>query len=114
MIKLKSTVGYDYNTETNDVRKLKAALSYLGYYKVPEYGITPYADLELLNSVKHYQKDNKLKVDGVVKPDGETIASISKNIPQDNPDYKGPYVCPECGVRHGGVYGDFCWHCTFK
>ena len=114
MIKITKTLGYDYNTELDDVRKVKVALNKIGYYKTPTYGLTPYPDENLFLAIKKFQKDKNLKVDGVVKPNGETIARLNGELPKDIPGVKGHYICPECGGRHGGVYGDLCQWCTFK
>ncbi len=114
MIKIKSTLGHDYNVEALDVFKVKLALNKIGFYKTPEYGITPYPDNNMYRAIRSYQESKGIKVDGIIKPEGETLGFLNKDIPSDLPGVKGPYLCPSCGGRHGGVFGDFCQWCTFK
>lgn len=71
--KLKSPIGRSYNTNPDDVRKIKKALSGLGYYDELEHGITPYPDAAMILGIEKFQRDNGLKSDGVMKPDGETM-----------------------------------------
>lgn len=115
MISINKTVGVNYKSNPNDVLVLKKALKDIGYYKVPEYGLTPYVDEYLFSSLKKFQKDNKLKVDAIAGPDGETMATINKILGQPHPSVRSPtYICPVCGAPHGGVYGDLCPDCTVK
>jgi len=71
--KLNSSIGRSYNTDPDDVLKTKKALSGLGYYDEPDYGITPYPDTSLIRGIESFQRDHGLSPDGVMKPDGETM-----------------------------------------
>ena len=114
MIEIKKTVGSDYRVALDDVYNVKSALNTLGYYKKPEYGITPYPDEKMFNAIKSFQKDEDLKVDGVMKPNGETIEALNKRI-SDDPGVRSPTIwCPKCGGPHGGSKGDLCPDCTDK
>lgn len=64
----------------DDTISVKEALEKLGYYKTPEWGITPFADREMYDAIKAFQKDNKLQVDGFMKPDGETVNKINEHL----------------------------------
>lgn len=39
MIKIKKTLGENYNVDLGDVLKVKSAFKDIGYYKVPSYGL---------------------------------------------------------------------------
>jgi peptidoglycan hydrolase-like protein with peptidoglycan-binding domain len=67
---IRSPVGNNLENKEDDVRKVKKAFSELGYYKRPvENGII---DQELDTAIHSFQKDKNLKVDGYMKPGGET------------------------------------------
>lgn len=114
MIKISSPVGYEYNVELDDIKTLKNALRNLGYYKVLDYGMTPYPDEKLFSGIRSFQKDNKLKIDGLIKPDGETLIAINKKLSSELPGVKGPTFWCACGAPHGGVYEDICPDCFRK
>lgn len=114
MIRIKDTLGIDYKMNLDDVHKVKSALRDKGYYETPNYGMTPYPDERLFSAIKYFQKDNKLKVDGIIRPDGETIEALNKQLPVD-PGVKRPDMkCPVCGGFHGGSMGDLCPDCASK
>lgn len=114
MIKIKNTLGIDYNVNTQDVYKIKQALNKIGFYKTPEYGLTPYPDDKMYQAIKSYQKFKGIKSDGILTPEGETLASLNKDLSNGLPGVNGPFVCPSCGGHHGGVYGDLCQWCILK
>lgn len=95
---------------------IKKALWKAGYYELPTYGLTPYPDEAIFSSIKAYQKDSGLKVDGIIKPNGETIKSLNKDEEDDeDPGVRSPTMrCPECGGPHGGSKGDLCPDCDAK
>lgn len=78
--KLKSPIGRSYNTDPGDVVKTKKALNSLGYYDEPAHGITPYPDPSLIRGIEEFQRDNGLRIDGVMKPDGETMWMLGSVI----------------------------------
>ncbi|MDX1739023.1 MAG: peptidoglycan-binding domain-containing protein, partial [Alphaproteobacteria bacterium] len=96
----------------------------LGYYKLPPHGISPYPDKPLFSAIKHFQADNNLKVDGIMKPGGETENAL---ISMGGDGY-GPYVCGApiypregsgntkieyCQSKHGGA-NQYCRKCTVR
>lgn len=79
-LKLKSPIGRSYNTNPDDVRKIKKALSGLGYYGEPEHGISPYPDEGLIRGIEGFQRDHGLRRDGVMTPDGETAQMLGSVV----------------------------------
>ena len=76
--------------EPIDVLSVKNRLKNLGYYKEPEWGITNFTDNQMFDGIRNFQENNGLKVDGVMKPDGETEKKLNeiierRKIQQDNP-----------------------------
>ena len=61
-----------------DVVKMKSALGALGHYEAPEWGVSQFPDVALFDAIKAFQKSQGLKVDGAIKPDGETEAALSQ------------------------------------
>lgn len=62
----------------DDVYNVKKYLKDLGYYKEPEWGMAKFADNQMFDGIRKLQKDNKLTVDGVMKPSGETESTFNK------------------------------------
>ena len=121
MIKIKTTIRQDSaNNNPDDVIKVKQALTEAGYYKVPQYGLTPYPDKQLYQAINSFQTSNNLKTDGVIKPNGETLARLNKTLTgntadqSDDPAKSPTYWCPICGAPHGGSAGDLCPDCSIK
>lgn len=63
--------------EPDDVLSIKRRLKGLGYYEEPEWGMTKFTDNQMFDGIRKFQTDNKLKVDGIMKPDGETQNAIN-------------------------------------
>lgn len=104
---LNSTISASHNAHPDDVMLLKQLLSESGHYEIPDFGITPYSDTPLIESIKSFQKEHGLAVDGVVKPDGETIQTLAARSHR--------YKCTNCGAIHGGVYSSkLCADCYLK
>ena len=120
MIKITSTLRQDSaNINKTDVLNVKYALTKTGHYETPDYGLTQYPDKELFNAIERFQEDNDLKVDGTIKPDGETIVALNNKVSQPfdqpEPSVKSPTMwCPKCGAPHGGSAGDECPDCASK
>lgn len=92
-LKLKKEVSETTaDIEPDDVLSVKQKLKGLGYYKEPEWGMAKFTDNQMFDGIRNFQKDNKLKIDGIMKPDGETqnkINSISKEpVSKDNSYFK--------------------------
>lgn len=75
--RLKRPIGPDSVMDRDDVLSTKRALNGLGYFEAPDYGLTPYPDAPMIDAVKGFQRRHKLRVDGVMKPDGPTVRKIN-------------------------------------
>ena len=75
---LKGPVGNNLDNDPEDVRNTKASLNELGYFdeEIENDFITRTLD----TNIKSFQKDNDLKVDGKLYPNGETENSILQNL----------------------------------
>ena len=114
MINIKNTLRQD-SAQANgeDVLSIKKALLKTGHYEIPEYGLTPYPDKSMFRAIKNFQKDNNLKADGIITPNGETLNSLNSN--EEDPGVRSPTIwCPQCGGPHGGSSGDLCPDCDSK
>ncbi len=96
-LSLKRPVAADSPADEDDILSTKKELKRQGYYTEPDYGLTPYPDQPLFDGIRSFQKDNDLKVDGVMNPKGETEATLNKNrlaqisqppFPQRKPERK--------------------------
>ncbi len=83
-IKLKNVIGETYNVDLNDIEPTKRALNKLGYYKPPSWGFTEIPDNDLFDGIKKFQRANKLTVDGIMKPDGPTLAALNHLVDRRN------------------------------
>ena len=50
-----------------DVLNVKRALNRMGFYDVPDYGMTPHADRTMFDGIRRFQRANGLRVDGVMR-----------------------------------------------
>ncbi len=66
--------------DPDDTLKVKKNLNKLGYMDIPSYGIDEMPDKPLFDGIKNFQKDNDLKVDGVMNPGGETEEKLDSKI----------------------------------
>lgn len=109
--RLKSAIGADRETDPDDVWIVKNNLKNNGYFSEPPYGVTPYPDQFLFDAIKQYQKENDLKVDGIMLPDGETERHMLENFAAKSPTM----WCRHCQGPHGGVYSPtVCFQCWQK
>ena len=80
------------NVDPGDIVNAKQALRQLGYYQPPIGNqIGAWVDNNLFDGVRKFQRDNRLKVDGVMKPGGPTEKTINQRLgfvskAQDNGD----------------------------
>lgn len=78
---LKDPVGTNWRLNTGDLKNTKRALSQLGYYKAPpERGIDDWADTQMFDGIRSFQKDNGLKVDAFMRPGGPTEKTINTQL----------------------------------
>ncbi len=64
--------------DSDDVINVKKHLKNFGYYKEPEWGIDAIVDTKMFDGIRSFQKDKNLKIDGVMKPKGETESMFNK------------------------------------
>ncbi|MBD3660997.1 MAG: peptidoglycan-binding protein [Arenibacter algicola] len=108
--RLKQPLGLSYDADPDDVWVTKHNLQKAGFYPKPDHGMTEFPDHQMIDAVKQYQRENGLRVDGVMKPDGETERHML-----DNYDTAMTYWCRVCGAPHGGVHSpNICWQCWNK
>ncbi|MEC7576642.1 MAG: peptidoglycan-binding domain-containing protein [Pseudomonadota bacterium] len=75
---LKSNVGNNHTNDPDDIVKTKRHLNKLGYFA--EDTEVPFITKAMENGIIKYQKDNNLKIDGVMKPSGETERTIFSDL----------------------------------
>lgn len=84
---LRSSIGNNLENRPEDVENTKRQFAREGRYKrTVENG---YIDQELDNAITEFQRDNNLKIDGIMKPGGETEAMLISNrlkLPKIEPD----------------------------
>lgn len=77
-LKLKSLLAENANANQDDVLAIKTLLRKLGLYEAPEWGMTEFPDRELFKAIRAFQDRAGLKVDGRMKPEGETEIALYK------------------------------------
>lgn len=97
MFKLSKRIARDVSTDLGDTAIVKFALTSLGYYDDSKTGLSPYGDDQLFHSIKSFQKNKKLKVDGVINPDGPTQGAIKDNLNKD----------PKAGTAFGDFWKNY-------
>ncbi len=71
------------NVDEEDVRVIKRALNWLGYYTPYEkLGLTTIPDTGVFRAIKEFQTDQKLTATGAMRPDDETIKAINNSVSQ--------------------------------
>ncbi len=60
-----------------DVVGVKRALNRMGFYDVPDYGMTPYADRTMFDGMRRFQRAKGLRADGVMERGGETERAMN-------------------------------------
>jgi peptidoglycan hydrolase-like protein with peptidoglycan-binding domain len=81
-LSLTGMIGNNLTNDEEDVLQVKSELFKRGYYTKPvTNGII---DVETTNAIKNFQKDKGLRVDGVMKPGGETEQAIRMDLGYDN------------------------------
>lgn len=68
------------SADPDDVIVTKRSLERAGQYKQPDWGLTDIPDGELFEGIRRFQKENKLKVDGVMHPGGETAKKLGEKL----------------------------------
>ena len=81
---LKQRLATDTEVLRDDVRNVKRALTRTGYYEVPTYGITQFADGDTFSGIRRFQRDHGLRIDGVMEPGGPTERSLNAALSPEN------------------------------
>ena len=107
-------IGDNLTNDTDDILNAKNKFKDLGYYKDPI--VSGYIDKPLIDSIRDYQRDNGLQVDGRINPGGETEATIfgdffrlpKPTIKDDDYDFtiKNPRNIPSL-FTHGNLSSNF-------
>ncbi len=80
-IKINESFASNGSVDEEDVRVIKRALNWLGYYTPYEkIGLTTIPDTGVFKAIKAFQADQKLAATGAVRPDDDTIKALSKTI----------------------------------
>ncbi|PHS75216.1 MAG: hypothetical protein COB59_11700 [Rhodospirillaceae bacterium] len=79
MKNLNSTLSANSAANEEDVIATKIFLRNQGHYIPPEWGISQFPDQAMFDSIREFQKSQGLKVDGVMKPEGETETAIKEH-----------------------------------
>lgn len=75
--KLNRPMDESTNVDPADIVNTKRALNSLGYYTPPfGGGFGDWVDNALFSGIRQFQRDNGLKVDGMMKPGGATESTI--------------------------------------
>lgn len=70
--------------EADDVLSVKKKLKDMGHYKEPEWGMSAITDNGMFDGIRNFQKEKGLKVDGIMKPQGETENKMNEVLGQKN------------------------------
>ncbi|MBF0250209.1 MAG: peptidoglycan-binding protein [Alphaproteobacteria bacterium] len=68
------------NCFPQDILAAKTALHRLGFYEMPDYGLTDFPDRRLMDAITAFQKARGLRVDGAMRPEGETETAIQGDL----------------------------------
>ena len=85
LLKLNRTISSYHETDLNDVTITKRSLNRLGYYSLPDHGLTPDLDTSMLAAIKRFQRDHRLEPDGIMMPDGPTVRRLSSVLEANKP-----------------------------
>ena len=85
-LRLRAPFGSNYLVEPDDILDIKRALMALDYYQ-PLSGTEPgaFVDNDLFAGIKAFQRDHGLKVDGFIRPGGETETTLNAALRHADP-----------------------------
>jgi hypothetical protein len=76
---LKPSIGQNLNNDSDDILKAEKTLKGVGYFNGDHsHG---FITKKLDDGIRKFQRDHKLREDGVMHPDGETERILLKNVP---------------------------------
>lgn len=97
---LRAPVGNNLENRPSDVENVKRNFAAEGRYKRPvENGII---DQELDDAITSFQRDNELKVDGIMNPGGETEATLVSSL-MNIPNVKPPSGETNSKIEHASA-----------
>ena len=73
---INKTLSMSSRADEDDVVLTKHVLSQVGHFDAGKHGLTPFPDAPLFDGIRAFQKANKLHVDGVMRPAGETASTL--------------------------------------
>ncbi len=81
-LRIKGHVAGSTRVGPEDTLSTKKALHDLGYYDIPDYGMTPYPDQPMFDGIAEIQKKHDLFHDRAMRPGGETETAINRELGQ--------------------------------
>ncbi|MEQ9556746.1 MAG: peptidoglycan-binding domain-containing protein [Rhodospirillales bacterium] len=96
--RLNKTIGEAYDMDLADALTAKQALASLGHLEAPDDGFDEYPDRTLIEAVKSFQRAEGLVEDGVMKPDGATLARLNDAL-KTHPTPAAPAPGRETGPK---------------
>lgn len=75
-----------HRVEPNDVLVVKRSLQRLGHYQPVAGELNDTTEDSLFDGIKSFQKQQNLRVDGLIRPDGETASKITGLLELKTPD----------------------------
>jgi hypothetical protein len=82
---LKKPIGVNFDADPDDITVTKRSLSRVGNYKVSEWGLSSEPDTGLFVGIRQFQRRHGLKVDGLIKPAGQTASKIGDLLSDNTP-----------------------------
>jgi peptidoglycan hydrolase-like protein with peptidoglycan-binding domain len=76
-LQLNGSIASNVTLTPEDSLATKETLRTLGLYEVPSEGITVYPDEEMFAGIRRFQKEEGLKVDGIVSKNGPTLRALN-------------------------------------
>ena len=99
VFKLFKTLASNSDADPRDVKNVKSFLGQNGFIKSQK-DYDPYPNSELFGGIKKFQRKNGLRVDGEIKPNGETQTAMGMGRYRCT----GGFGIKGCGSPHDGLY----------
>lgn len=74
------TVSRNASVDGNDTLGVKQALATLGFYDVPEWGLSPWPDEPMFQGITAFQTESGLRADGIITPAGPTEQTLGDRL----------------------------------
>lgn len=82
---LKKHIGINFDADPDDIMVTKRSLSRLGDYETPAWGLSPEPETNLFVGIRRFQRRHHLKIDGLIKPAGQTASKIGDLLSDNTP-----------------------------